>query len=176
MSTAPCTKAATHRQLLAALAGTSTHFNLTVANIGNVALRQLNITLAGVDLVCTGQNMSAVVPHLAVNQHIACGGAFSFDQDALEAGSRNFSPAGSGSNLGGAGAASNVVEVVVAASPQLQVDVDALNCTRPPRMRELPASATAFSCVCYACDAQCFNFSDEEHPLQHDAIYSAQLS
>jgi hypothetical protein len=107
-----------------------------VANTGNVALRQLNITLDGVTLLCEGQNMSSVVPHLSVSQHVACGGSFSFSQDTLEAGSRNFSAAGSASNLDAAGAASNVVEVVVAASPQLQLDVDALNCSRPAQMRE----------------------------------------
>jgi hypothetical protein len=121
--------------VLLPLAGTSVHFNMTVANLGNVAVRQLNITIAGIKLFCEGQNMTSAVPHLAVGQHVACGGSFTFSQDALEAGSRNFTAGGAAANLGGP-AASNTVEVVVAASPGLQLDVDALNCTKPSRMRE----------------------------------------
>jgi hypothetical protein len=118
------------------LAGTSVHFNLTAVNAGNVAVRQLNLTIPGVEVLCEGHNMSSFVQHLAVNQHVTCGGAVTFDQDALEGGSRNFSAGGSAANLGGPSAASNSVEVVVAVSPGLQLDVDALNCSRAPRMRE----------------------------------------
>jgi hypothetical protein len=123
--------------LLLPLAGTFINFNLTVANLGNAAVRQLNITIPGVEVFCEGQNMSSAVTQLAVNQHVACGGSFIYDQDVLEAGSRNFTAGGSAANLGGPGPASNTVEVVVAASPSLQLDVDALNCTKPARMREL---------------------------------------
>ncbi|KAF6258162.1 hypothetical protein COO60DRAFT_1639414, partial [Scenedesmus sp. NREL 46B-D3] len=90
-----------------------------VTNTGNVGLNSTSISLADL-LVGTGT--------------VVCNGTFTFSQDALEAGSRNFSATGSAANLGGAGVASHAVEVVVAASPQLQVDVDALNCTRPTRM------------------------------------------
>jgi hypothetical protein len=124
--------------VLLSLAGTPVHFNLTVANPGNVAVRQLNITIPGVEVFCEGQNMTSAVPHLAVGQHAFCGSSFTFGQDALEAGSRSFTAGGAGANLGGP-AASNTVEVVVAASPGLQLDVDALSCTKPSRMRELPA-------------------------------------
>jgi hypothetical protein len=115
------------------------YLSVEAANSGNVHLRNVTVDVPNLgELVCSiGAGAVALPTDLLVGSSLVCSGAFSLDQDALEAGSRNFSAAGSGSNLGGAGAASNVVEVVVAASPQLQVDVDALNCTRPPRMREL---------------------------------------
>jgi hypothetical protein len=126
-------------------AGTAVQLSVTATNAGNVHLRGIALDVPGFDaLTCSNSTDDVTLPaDLLVGSSLVCSGAFSFDQDALEAGSRNFSAAGSASNLGGAGAASNVVEVVVAASPQLQVDVDALNCTRPPRMRELPSDVLA---------------------------------
>jgi hypothetical protein len=116
-------------------AGTAVQLTITASNTGNVHLHHITLTVTDLgELACNNHLGSDL---LVGGDSLVCSGSFSFDQDALEAGSRNFSAAGSGSNLGGAGAASNVVEVVVAASPQLQVDVDALNCTRPARMREL---------------------------------------
>jgi hypothetical protein len=126
--------------------GTVVHMTVTASNGGNTHLKAVNIDMPGLQLLsCTNATGPVHLPTdlLVGAGTIQCSGTFSFDQDALEAGSRNFSAAGSGSNLGDAGAASNVVEVVVAASPQLQVDVDALNCTRPPRMRELQSCALA---------------------------------
>jgi hypothetical protein len=120
-------------------AGTIVELTVTASNGGNTHLRGVTITVPGLGMLTCSSSAGAVTlpSDLLVGTEMTCSGSFAFDQDALEAGSRNFSAAGSGSNLGGAGAASNVVAVVVAASPQLQVDVDALNCTRPPRMREL---------------------------------------
>jgi hypothetical protein len=109
---------------------------VSASNTGNVHLRNitLNVPYLG-ELTCSSPLGSDL---LVLGDSLTCSGSFAFSQDALEAGSRNFSAAGSASNLGGAGAASNVVEVVVAASPQLQLDVDALSCSRPARMREYP--------------------------------------
>jgi hypothetical protein len=114
------------------------HMTLTAGNGGNVHLKSVTVVVPGLDgITCSaGANTVTLPADLLVGSSLTCIGSFAFSQDALEAGSRNFSAAGSASNLGAAGAASNVVEVVVAASPQLQLDVDALNCSRPARMRE----------------------------------------
>jgi hypothetical protein len=115
------------------------HLSLTAANRGNTHLRNVTLDMPGLaDVACFIGDTAVTLPaNLLVGAGtIVCSGAFTFDQDALEGGSRNFSAAGSAANLGGPGAASNSVEVVVAASPGLQLDVDALNCTRAPRMRE----------------------------------------
>jgi hypothetical protein len=121
-------------------AGSLVQLTVTATNGGNIQMRAIALDVPGLAaLTCSNASDVVTLPtELLVGSSITCSGSFVFSQDALEAGSRNFSAAGSASNLGGAGAASNVVEVVVAASPQLQLDVDALNCTRPPRMRESP--------------------------------------
>jgi hypothetical protein len=126
-------------------AGTIVQLTVTATNGGNTHLR--GITLAMPDLeamVCNDGTAAITLPtDLLVGSVVTCSGSFAFSQDALEAGSRNFTAGGAAANLGGP-AASNTVEVVVAASPGLQLDVDALNCTKPSRMREY----RCFCCVC----------------------------
>jgi hypothetical protein len=114
------------------------HLSLTASNRGNTHLRNVTLEMPGLaDVACfSGASIVSLPADLLVGAGaIVCSGSFAFSQDALEAGSRNFIAAGAGANLGGS-AASNTVEVVVAASPGLQLDVDALNCTKPARMRE----------------------------------------
>jgi hypothetical protein len=114
---------------------------MTVAasNGGNAHLCDVTLDVPGLEnLTCTNADGPVALPAdlLVGAGSIVCSGSFAFSQDALEAGSRNFTAGGSAANLGGPGPASNTVEVVVAASPSLQLDVDALNCTKPARMRE----------------------------------------
>lgn len=121
-------------------AGTVVELTVTASNTGNVHLQNVTLNVADLgELACS----SPLGSDLLVGDSLAYSGAFAFDQDALEAGSRNFSAAGAASNLGGAGVSSNTLEVAVAASPQLQLDVDALNCSRPARMREFAAVLTS---------------------------------
>jgi hypothetical protein len=118
-------------------AGATVQLTVTATNGGNTHLRAVTVDVPGLgDLVCgSAANIVTLPTDVLVGTSLACSGSFAFSQDALEAGSRNFTAAGAGANLGGP-AASNTVEVVVAASPSLQLDVDALNCTKPARMRE----------------------------------------
>eukprot|EP00883_Tetradesmus_obliquus_P004983 jgi/Sobl393_1/1538/SZX64938.1 len=110
------------------------HLSVEASNGGNVHLRNVTVDVPNLGaLTCSNGAGSVTLPaDLLVGSSLVCSGSFAFDQDALEAGSRSFSAAGAASSLGGAGAFSNMLEV--AASPQLQLDVDALNCSRPARM------------------------------------------
>jgi hypothetical protein len=132
-------------------AGAVVQMTVTASNTGNIHLH--NITLSMPDLgglTCSSPLGSDL---LVAGVSRECSGSFAFSQDALEAGSRNFTAGGSAANLGGPGPASNTVEVVVAASPSLQLDVDALNCTKPARMREY--CHCFFFCVCAHWKALC---------------------
>jgi hypothetical protein len=136
-------------------ADTIVQLTATAINGGNNHLREVMVTVPGLGtLTCSHDAAAVTLPtDLLVGSSLTCSGSFAFSQDALEAGSRNFSAAGTASNLGAAEAASNVVEVVVAASPQLQLDVDALNCSRPARMREYFNHAPAYhTTMLFACD------------------------
>jgi hypothetical protein len=124
-------------------AGAVVHMTVTASNTGNIHLRNITLSMTDVgDLTCSSPLGSDL---LVDGTSLECSGSFAFSQDALEAGSRTFSAGGAGANLGGP-AASNTVEVVVAASPGLQLDVDALNCTKPSRMREYCHFASAPFC------------------------------
>jgi hypothetical protein len=117
---------------------TVVQMTVTASNGGNAHLRDVTLSVPGLEnLTCTTANGPVALPAdlLVGAGAIVCSGSFTFSQDALEAGSRAFTAGGAGANLGGP-AASNTVEVAVAASPGLQLDVDALNCTKPSRMRE----------------------------------------
>jgi hypothetical protein len=114
-------------------ADTVVQMTVTASNGGNTHLHNVNLDVPDLEnLACTNADGLVTLPAdlLVGAGTIVCSGAFTFDQDALEGGSRNFSAGGSAADLGGPSAASNSVEVVVAASPGLQLDVDALNCTR----------------------------------------------
>jgi hypothetical protein len=119
-------------------AGTIVQLTVTATNGGNTHLRGITLAVPNIEaMVCNNGTAAITLPaDLLVGSVVTCSGSFAFSQDALEAGSRNFTAGGSAANLGGPGPASNTVEVVVAASPSLQLDVDALNCTKPARMRE----------------------------------------
>jgi hypothetical protein len=114
-------------------AGAVVQMTVTASNNGNIHLRNITLSMPDLgDLTCSSPLGSDL---LVGGASLECSGSFAFSQDALEAGSRNFTAGGAAANLGGP-AASDTVEVVVAASPGLQLDVDALNCTKPARMRE----------------------------------------
>jgi hypothetical protein len=119
-------------------AGTIVQLTVTATNGGNTHLRGISVDMPELDAVSCSDGTAAITlpTDLLVGSVVTCSGSFTFSQDALEAGSRTFTAGGAGAKLGGP-AASNAVEVVVAASPGLQLDVDALNCTKPSRMREL---------------------------------------
>lgn len=113
-------------------ANTTVVLLVTASNKGNVHLRNVTLAVPGLttNLSCPGLELDM---ELAVDQRIKCMGSFHFDQDAFEAGSRHFTAVASASMLNSS-ISSNAVSVHVAASPQLQVNVDALQCTKPSRM------------------------------------------
>ena len=113
-------------------AGTVVQLVLTATNAGNVALYNLSLSVPGMasSLVCTG---SLSVLH--VGDALECSGNITYDQDALEAGTRNFTAIGTAANLA-MSVSSEAVTVEVEASPALQLDVDARNCTKPTRLRK----------------------------------------
>lgn len=115
-------------------AGTEVQLLVTASNTGNVHLKNVTLTVPGL----THQlNCSSSLEVLHAKQQAVCYGSFLFDQDALEAGSKSFTASGNAANLA-AGVDSNVVLLLVAAAPQLYLDVQGTNCTKPARLRKMP--------------------------------------
>lgn len=114
-------------------ANTSVVLLVTANNTGNIHLHNVVLEVPGLTspLSCASTGLTK----LEVDQHIQCSGSFMFDQDAFEGGSRTFIASGNATNTSNT-TFSQAVAVNVAASPQLQVDVDGLDCTVPLRMRK----------------------------------------
>lgn len=117
---------------LVAQAGTVVELLLTANNTGNVHLDSVTVQAPGLD---TMLNCSSSLEYVPAGSAVECTGQFTFSQDALEAGSRNFTATAAAANLESVEA--NPVLVTVTAAPQLQLDVDAMNCSKPAGMRKL---------------------------------------
>lgn len=110
------------------------HLVFYAVNSGNVQLRQVNLTVPGVEgLACNDTPATGLT--ILVDQPLTCEGTIVFDQDALERGSRDYVVVGTAANLEHS-ISSDLVPVRVAAMPQLQLDVDGLNCTKPDKLRK----------------------------------------
>lgn len=103
-------------------------------NTGNVHLRGLNISVSVVkNLNCSAAGAEAII--LPAGKQLLCAGTMFYDQDALEAGPKKLTAIATALNLDSS-VTSGPVTVGVEASPSLQLDVDANNCTKPTKLRK----------------------------------------
>lgn len=119
-------------------AGTVVQLLVQGTNKGNVNLKNVTLSVPG---LTSPLNCSSGLEVLPPKQHVECTGSFLFTQNTLEAGSRNLTANGAAANLA-AGVSSSPVLVQVAAAPQLSLDVQGTNCTKPERLREYTCLAS----------------------------------
>lgn len=111
---------------------------VNVSNTGNVHMYNVSVSIPG---LTNPLNCSSNLRLMPVDSSLMCTGSFTFDQDALEVGSRNFQAMGTGIAAAGDSVTANssIITVPVGAAPCLQVIANASSCTKPSRMRKYTA-------------------------------------
>lgn len=106
--------------------------SVTANNTGNVYLHNVTITMPDLTNFTCSNDTSV----LLVGSQVMCTGNFTFTQDVLEGGSRNFIASANASDPHFVSVESDPFPVNVTHTPDIYLDIIEANCTKPNKIRE----------------------------------------